>query len=151
MAKELIGALSTFFIMLPFWLLNRRIFRVESRIRFAFLFLVVNIIQLGALFLAAYSLYYVGQRTLTGMLVVFSIYLVLFLVTWATSKKPFRMSQVLSPEEEDFLFERGVGQEDRNEVILEEDSATLEMTEGDFTRSRKQDVNRTLEDIFRDN
>ena len=64
---------------------------------------------------------------------------------------PFRMSQVLSPEEEDVLFERGVGQEDRNEVILEEDSATLEVTEGDFTRSRKQDVNRTLEDIFRDN
>lgn len=151
MAKELIGALSTFFIMLPFWLLNRRIFRVENRLRFAFFFLVVNVIQLGALFLTAYSLFYVGQRTLTGMLVVFSIYLVLFLVTWATSKKPFRMSQVLSTEEEDFLFHEEKVQEGENEVILEEDRATLEVTAGDFTRSRKQDVNVTLEDIFRDN
>lgn len=166
MIKELIGAICTFFVMLPFLLINQKIFQVKKQNRFAFLFLIVNIVQLGALFILATSLYFVGQRTLLGMLIVFTVFLFLFLYFWITSQKPMVIPTAEKKEDYTDLFHtqplgtfqegqpsenpssRGIIEEEK---ILEEDNFTRMVVEPDFEKFEKNNVRKTLEDIFKEN
>ena len=165
MIKEIIGAASAFFVLLPFLLINRRILKVEKQSRFAFLFLIVNTIQAAALTLLAYSLYSIGQRTLIGLIVVFCLFLFIFLVLFFSRKKNRRNAE----ESEEDLFstqkiDRGqlnrAGEEAsvqgddaillEEDLILEDDEATLAVEEPDFSQIEKKAVAMTLEDIFKE-
>ena len=166
MLKEIIGAVSVFFVMLPFLLINKKILKVEKQSRFAFLFLIVNLIQAAALTLMAYSLYTIGQKTLIGMIIVFSVYIFIFLILFF-SRKRTQGVQSMDEEEEIFQTQRldrsGLSFNDEatpsedekvtvpeEDLILEDDEATLGVQDPDFSKIEKKEVKKTLEDIFKE-
>ena len=165
MIKEIIGAVSIFFVMLPFLLINKKILKVEKQSRFAFLFLIVNIIQAAALTLMAYSLYTIGQKTLIGMIIVFSAYLFIFLILFFSRKKIqveedfeeeeiFRTQRLerngLAINEEEEPSEASQETLPEEDLILEDDEATLGVQDPDFSKIEKKEVKKTLEDIFKE-
>lgn len=171
MFKELIGAVATFFVMLPFLLSNLRIFKIKEQSKFAFMFLLINTLQGAFLFLLAYGLFTVGQRCLFGMLIVFTVFLFLTLIILIKSKRKITSKEYDEYDDEDDeeeLFDEDLYQtqkiardqkikvdikkemEDREEQILEENQYTMNVGENDFNISENDEVIKTLEDIFKE-
>ena len=176
MIKEIIGASSTFFILLPFLLINSSLVKIKKSGSRRFLFFLVNIIQIIFIAILAYNLYFVGERTLYGLVVVLSIFLFLQLVILFIKRKRYDKES----EEEDFeLFKetqklggRDVRQEyedkalereedkaeakeikqplkkEREEIILEESFHTYKAEEQVKKVDTNKEVVETLEDIF---
>lgn len=177
MIKEIIGASSTFFVLLPFLLINSSLVKIKKSGSRRFLFFLVNIIQIIFIAILAYSLYFVGERTLYGLVLVLSIFLFLQLVILLIKRKRYDNES----EEEDFeLFSQTqklggseVRQEyedksleseedkvqleetkqplkkEREEIILEESFHTYEAEEQVKKVDTNKEVVETLEDIFR--
>lgn len=173
MMKEFIGSATTFFVMLPFLLLNRYIFRIKNQNKFILLFMMVNIIQGAFLLLLAYGLFVVGQNTLFGMLIVFTVFLFLNLFFLIMSKKKVSLLVLEEDDEQenqnsDFfdeeLFEdrriartQKVKNNIKNEIknlpndqILEENQFTEKVVDIDFESLDKSEINKLLEDIFKE-
>ncbi len=174
MIKELVGVVTTFFVMLPFLWINIIIFKINDRKKFVFLFLFINIIQGAFLFLLAYGLFVFGQESLKGMLIVFMVYLFLFLILLFTYRR--RITRIKEGEEseenEEDEEEDGLAEEEladvfydeelfetqkmektdsvSNENILEEDQYTRSVEEPDFSKIEKEEVLKTLDDIFKE-
>lgn len=169
MIKEIIGASSTFFVLLPFLLINSSLVKIKKSDSRRFLFFLVNIIQIIFIAILAYSLYFVGERTLYSLIVVLSIFLFLQLVILFIKRKRYDKES----EEEDFeLFEetqklggRDVRQEyedkaeteetkqpfkkEKEKIILEESFHTYKAEEQVKKVDTNKEVVETLEDIFR--
>lgn len=176
MIKELVGVVTTFFVMLPFLLLNRNIFKINDKNKFAFLFLVINTIQGAFLLLLAYGLFIVGQKCLIGMIIVFTVYLFLFLVLLFTHRRRVakleeekEIKEVTEEDLADIIFQEELFQTQKlartqsvidnikeemedsaNENILEEDQCTMLVEEPDFSKIEKEEILRTLDDIFKE-
>lgn len=173
MMKEFIGSATTFFVMLPFLLLNRYIFRIKNQNKFILLFMMVNIIQGAFLLLLAYGLFVVGQNTLFGMLIVFTVFLFLNLFFLIMSKRKVSLLVLEEDDEQenqnsDFfdeeLFEdrriartQKVKNNIKNEIknlpndqILEENQFTEKVVDIDFESLDKSEINKLLEDIFKE-
>lgn len=173
MMKEFIGSATTFFVMLPFLLLNRYIFRIKNQNKFILLFMMVNIIQGAFLLLLAYGLFVVGQNTLFGMLIVFTVFLFLNLFFLIMSKRKVSLLVLEKDDEQenqnsDFfdeeLFEdrriartQKVKNNIKNEIknlpndqILEENQFTEKVVDIDFESLDKSEINKLLEDIFKE-
>lgn len=173
MMKEFIGSATTFFVMLPFLLLNRYIFRIKNQNKFILLFMMVNIIQGAFLLLLAYGLFVVGQNTLFGMLLVFTVFLFLNLFFLIMSKRKVSLLVLEEDDEQenqnsDFfdeeLFEdrriartQKVKNNIKNEIknlpndqILEENQFTEKVVDIDFESLDKSEINKLLEDIFKE-
>ena len=173
MMKEFIGSATTFFVMLPFLLLNRYIFRIKNQNKFILLFMMVNIIQGAFLLLLAYGLFVVGQNTLFGMLIVFTVFLFLNLFFLIMSKRKVSLLVLEEDDEQenqnsDFfdeeLFEdrriartQEVNNNIKNEIknlpndqILEENQFTEKVVDIDFESLDKSEINKLLEDIFKE-
>ena len=172
MMKEFIGSATTFFVMLPFLLLNRYIFKVKNQKNFILLFMMVNIVQGAFLLLLAYGLFIVGQNTLFGMLIVFTVFLFLNLFLLIMSKRKINLLDVEEDSEiednSDFFDEELYEDQkiDRtqkvkndlkkeiddlpNDQILEETQLTKKVDEIDFESLDKSEINKLLEDIFKE-
>lgn len=165
MLKELIGAVATFFVMLPFLFLNRRVFKVRKQGRFAVLFLLCNMVQAAFLLLLAYGLFTVGQECLYGMLGVFIVFFFMTLLLLITSKRKIVNTDIVGEEDEEFDelfseenfttkdFKGSIKKEIENKPfddILMEDQYTMKVEEPDFSKIEKTEVMRTLEDIFKE-
>lgn len=173
MMKEFIGSATTFFVMLPFLLLNRYIFRIKNQNKFILLFMMINIIQGAFLLLLAYGLFVVGQNTLFGMLIVFTVFLFLNLFFLIMSKRKVSLLVLEEDDEQenqnsDFfdeeLFEdrriartQKVKNNIKNEIknlpndqILEENQFTEKVVDIDFESLDKSEINKLLEDIFKE-
>lgn len=169
MIKEVIGAVSTALVLLPFHFLNRIVFRQQNHNRYAFLFLLVNVPQVAALVLMAYSLYFVGQRTLTGWLISFIVFFFLFLFRWISSRKPLELPVAVSENmefETQPLSRKALKRQQDTLIphkrpthheadlpedkILEEDAVTAILKVPDFSRVDKKEIKKTLEDIFKE-
>lgn len=177
MMKELIGGITTFLVMLPFLLSNRYIFRVKNQKKFIFLFFIINIIQAAFLILLAYGLFFVGNNTLFGMLIVFTIFLFLNLFFLIMSKRKINIinyndedeDEDFQEDEDDDLFDEELFEDQRisrtqkvksnikkeidelsNDQILEENQFTKKVDEIDFESLDKSEINKILEDIFKE-
>ena len=173
MMKEFIGSATTFFVMLPFLLLNRYIFRIKNQNKFILIFMMINIIQGAFLLLLAYGLFVVGQNTLFGMLIVFTVFLFLNLFFLIMSKRKVSLLVLEEDDEQenqnsDFfdeeLFEdrriartQKVKNNIKNEIknlpndqILEENQFTEKVVDIDFESLDKSEINKLLEDIFKE-
>lgn len=172
--KEFIGGVTTFLVMLPFLLLNRYIFKIKNQNKFILLFMMVNIIQAAFLLLLAYGLFVVGQNTLFGMLIVFTIFLFLNLFFLIMSKRKINLLDIEyddEPEEyqdgdffDNELFEdRSITRTQKvrdkikdeiddlpNDQILEENQLTRNVDDIDFESLDKSEINKILEDIFKE-
>jgi uncharacterized membrane protein len=174
--KELIGGVTTFLVMLPFLLLNRYIFRMKNHKKFILFFLMVNIIQGAFLFLLAYGLFIVGSNTLFGMLIVFTIFLFLNLFFLIMSKRKLNLIKYDNSEDEadeededSDLYDEELFEDQRiartqqvksnikkeiddlsNDQILEEDQITKKVDDIDFDSLDKSEINKMLEDIFKE-
>lgn len=87
MVKEVIGASSALFVLLPFLLVNFYLFKIKKSSSRRFLFFFINIVQIIFIAILAYSLYFIGERTLYGLVVVLSIFLFLQLAMISKKKK----------------------------------------------------------------
>lgn len=176
MMKELIGGITTFLVMLPFLLSNRYIFRINNQKKFILFFIIVNIIQGTFLLLLAYGLFIVGQNTLLGMLIVFTIFLFLNLFFLIMSKRKINIINYFEEEEDEEyededsdLYDEELFQDQRiastqkvkgdvkkeidvlsNEQILKENQITKKVDEIDFESLDKSEINKILEDIFKE-
>lgn len=176
MMKELIGGITTFLVMLPFLLSNRYIFRINNQKKFILFFIIVNIIQSTFLLLLAYGLFIVGQNTLLGMLIVFTIFLFLNLFFLIMSKRKINIINYFEEEEDEEyededsdLYDEELFQDQRiartqkvkgdvkkeidvlsNEQILKENQITKKVDEIDFESLDKSEINKILEDIFKE-
>ena len=166
MIKELIGLVTTFFVMLPFLLINRVIFKINDQKKFVFLFITINFIQVAFLLLLAYGLFIVGQKCLIGMLIIFVIYLFLFLILVFTNirkrnknrdKEIGKFDKIdkeqpidVFYDEELFRTQEIAKKQIANDNILEENQFTMKVEEPDFNKIEKEEVLRTLEDIFKE-
>lgn len=166
MIKELIGLVTTFFVMLPFLLINRAIFKLNDQKKFVFLFITINFIQVAFLLLLAYGLFIVGQKCLIGMLIIFVIYLFLFLILVFTNIRKRKNNRNREIEEFDEIDEEEridvfydeelsktqeiAKKQIANDNILEENQFTMKVEEPDFNKIEKEEVLRTLEDIFKE-
>ena len=169
MMKELIGGITTFLVMLPFLLSNRYIFRVKNQKKFIFLFFIINIIQAAFLILLAYGLFFVGNNTLFGMLIVFTIFLFLNLFFLIMSKRKINIINYNDEDEDDDLSDEELFEDQRisrtqkvksnikkeidelsNDQILEENQFTKKVDEIDFESLDKSEINKILEDIFKE-
>lgn len=177
MMKELIGGVTTFLVMLPFLLLNRYIFRMKNHKKFILFFLMVNIIQVAFLLLLAYGLFIVGNNTLFGMLIVFTIFLFLNLFILIMSKRKLSIINYYDNGEDDEdgededsdLYDEELFEDQRiartqevksnikkeiddlsNDQILEENHLTKKVDDIDFDSLDKSEINKMLEDIFKE-
>ncbi len=170
MIKELIGGVTTFFVMLPFLLLNRYIFRINNHKKFILFFLMVNIIQGAFILLLAYGLFIFGQTTLFGMLIIFTIFLFLNLFILIMSKRKISITNEEDEEDEDSdLYDEELFEDQRiartqkvksnikkeiedlsNDQILEENQYTMKVEDIDFEKLEKTEINKILEDIFKE-
>jgi len=173
MIKELIGGVTTFFVMLPFLLLNRYVFRIKDQKKFILFFLMINIIQGAFLFLLAYGLFIFGQNTLFGMLIVFTIFLFLNLFFLILSKRKINLrnydDEEAQEDEDSDLYDEELYEDQRiartqkvkssikkeldtlsNDQILEENQYTKNVDDIDFESLDKSEINKMLEDIFKE-
>lgn len=173
MMKEFIGGATTFLVMLPFLLLNRYIFRIKNQKNFILFFLMSNIVQVAFLLLLAYGLFIVGQNTLFGMLIVFTIYLFLNLFFLIMSKRKINLLDIEENDEmeehnsdffdEELYEDRKIARTQKvrnnikkemddlpNDQILEENQLTKKVDDIDFESLDKSEINKILEDIFKE-
>lgn len=176
MIKELIGGVTTFFVMLPFLLLNRYVFKIKNQKKFAFSFILANAAQGAFLFLLAYGLFSVGQDTLFGMLIVFTVFLFFNLFLLISSKRRIARDANEDSEyddedddEDDNLYDEELFESEKlartqklkgniakemedlsNDDILEENQFTMKVEDPDFSKIEKSEVMKTLEDIFKE-
>lgn len=174
MMKEFIGSATTFLVMLPFLLLNRYIFRIKNQKNFILFFMMVNIIQGAFLLLLAYGLFVVGQNTLFGMLIVFTIFLFLNLFFLIMSKRKINLLDIEEDDEleedknsdffdEELFEDRKIARTQKvknnikneikdlpNDQILDENQLTEKVVDIDFESLDKSEINKLLEDIFKE-
>jgi uncharacterized membrane protein len=171
MMKEFIGGATTFLVMLPFLLLNRYIFRIKNQNNFILFFLMANIVQGAFILLLAYGLFFVGQNTLFGMLIVFTIFLFLNLFFLILSKRKINLldNEEMEEEENSDFFDEELFEDRRiartqkvrnnlkkemedlpNDQILEENQFTKKVDDIDFESLDKSEINKILEDIFKE-
>ncbi len=174
MIKELIGGVTTFFVMLPFLLLNRYVFRIKDQKKFILFFLMINIIQGAFLFLLVYGLFIFGQNTLFGMLIVFTVFLFLNLFFLILSKRKINLmnyndNEEAQEDEDSDLYDEELYEDQRiartqkvkstikkeldtlsNDQILEENQYTKNVDDIDFESLDKSEINKMLEDIFKE-
>lgn len=171
MIKEFIGGATTFLVMLPFLLLNRYIFRIKSQKNFILFLLMANIVQVTFILLLAYGLFFVGHNTLFGTLIVFTIFLFLNLFFLILSKRKINLlvNDEMEEEENSDFFDEELFEDRRiartqkvrnklkkemddlpNDQILEENQFTKKVDDIDFERLDKSEINKILEDIFKE-
>jgi hypothetical protein len=172
--KEFIGGATTFLVMLPFLLLNRYIFRIKNQNKFILFFLIANIVQAAFLLLLAYGLFFIGQNTLFGMLIVFTIFLFLNLFFLIMSKRKISLldneendemeeDKNISFFDEELYEDRRIARTQKvrnnlkkeiedlsNDQILEENQFTKNVDDIDFESLDKSEINKILEDIFKE-
>ncbi len=142
MLKEIIGALASLFVLLPFLFINSSVVRIRQASKRRFIFFLVNIIQVAMLSYLAYCLYFVGQQTLYGLIIVVSVFLFLELMIWIVIRKKYARLQEEEEESIDFANTQSLSSQDIKEEYsktADEDTISLDKEQEDLVESEAEE------------